>query len=300
MASVVKTKSDFGRWLASVRPIVDDALEAALAPTQLPKVPQGLLEPMAYALLGNGKRVRPALCLLVAEACGGQAKTALPAALACEMIHAYSLIHDDLPCMDDDELRRGRPTVHVKFSEATAVLAGDALQTLAFQTVAAQSDSRLAAVQVRYLAHAAGPAGMVGGQMLDMDCEGQNPDLDLVLQLHGAKTGALLSASMYLGALAAGAEPSAWQTYAASVGRLFQITDDIIDATSTTAELGKTAGKDSSAGKATVVAVLGLEGARELAAVEVAAALGALEEIQPALHYDELADLPRFLGTRST
>ena len=263
-------------------------------------VPTNLLQPMAYALLGNGKRVRPALCLLAAEAVGGDPAAAMPAALACEMIHAYSLIHDDLPCMDDDELRRGRPTVHVKYTEATAVLAGDALQTLAFQTLASQDNAVLVAAQVQTLAAAAGAAGMVGGQQLDMDAEGRTPDLNAILQLHGAKTGALLSASLYLGAIAAATDPSIWRGYAASVGRLFQITDDIIDATSTTAELGKTAGKDSSAGKATVVAALGLEGARALAASEVQAALSALDDIGPSRRYDELADLPRFLGTRST
>lgn len=294
------TKSDFRLFLDSVRSGVDHALEHALSPTVLVAVPANLQEPMAYALLGNGKRVRPALCLLAADAHGGDANAAMPAALACEMIHAYSLIHDDLPCMDDDNLRRGRPTVHVKYTEATAVLAGDALQTLAFQTLASQDNANLVAAQVQTLATAAGAAGMVGGQQLDMDAEGKAPDLEAILQLHGAKTGALLRASLYLGAIAAGADPLIWRGYAESVGRLFQITDDIIDATSTTAELGKTAGKDSSAGKATVVAALGLEGARALAASEVQAALAALDEIGPSRRYDELADLPRFLGTRST
>ncbi|MCP4094269.1 MAG: polyprenyl synthetase family protein [Planctomycetes bacterium] len=294
------TKSDFRQFLDQVRPAVDQALEQALSASALPGVPANLQQPMAYALLGNGKRVRPALCLLAAEAHGGDSAVAMPAALACEMIHAYSLIHDDLPCMDDDDLRRGRPTVHVKFSEATAVLAGDALQTLAFQTLASQEHGSLAAAQVQTLARAAGPAGMVGGQQLDMDAEGQTPDLEAILQLHGAKTGALLNASLRLGAISAGADSQIWHGYAESVGRLFQITDDIIDATSTTAELGKTAGKDSTAGKATVVAALGLEGARALAASEVQAALAALDEIAPSRRYDELADLPRFLGTRST
>jgi farnesyl diphosphate synthase len=297
---VPTTQSDFRRWLEDVRPGVDAALEIALSPAQMPGVPSGLQEPMAYALLGNGKRVRPALCLLAAEACGGTQEQALSAAIACEMIHAYSLIHDDLPCMDDDALRRGRPTVHVQYSEATAVLAGDALQALAFQTLATQSETALIAAQVLQLSYAAGASGMVGGQQLDMDSEGQTPELDLVLRLHGAKTGALLSAALFLGVTAAGGNPQAWSTYATSVGRLFQITDDIIDATSTTAELGKTAGKDSSAGKATVVAVLGLDGARALAEQEVAAALTALDEIAPARRYDELADLPRFLGARSS
>ena len=295
-----KTSSEFRRWLEDVRPAVDAALQAALSPAQLPDVPASLQESMAYALLGQGKRIRPALCLLAAEACGGTQTQALPAAIACEMIHAYSLIHDDLPCMDDDALRRGRPTVHVQYTEATAVLAGDALQALAFHTLATQSETGLVAAQVQQLAYAAGASGMVGGQQLDMDAEGQTPALELVLRLHGAKTGALLSAALFLGVTAAGGQAAAWTAYATSVGRLFQITDDIIDATSTTAELGKTAGKDSSAGKATVVAVLGLDGARALAAEEVRAALVALDEIAPARHYDELADLPCFLGARST
>jgi len=255
---------------------------------------------MAYALLGNGKRVRPALCLLAAEACGGDSRVAMPAAIACEMVHAYSLIHDDLPCMDDDSLRRGRPTVHIKFGEATAVLAGDALQALAFGTLADQDRHDLVAAQVRQLAAAAGASGMVGGQQLDMDAEGQTLDIDSVLHLHSAKTGALLGAALRMGVAAAGAPAAGWGEYAASIGRLFQITDDVIDASSSTAELGKTAGKDSSAGKATVVAALGLDGARALVAQEVEAALAALEDIGPARRYDELADLPRFLGARTS
>jgi farnesyl diphosphate synthase len=291
--------SDFRRWLLEVRQAVDHALAGALSPTGLPDVPVSLRAAMAYSLLGNGKRVRPALCLLAAEACGGSVANAMPAAIACEMIHAYSLIHDDLPCMDDDALRRGRPTVHVQFTEAVAVLSGDALQSLAFQTLAAQTDVHLIAAQVQQLACAAGASGMVGGQQLDMDAEGRTTDLAAVLKLHSAKTGALLRAAIFLGVSSAGGLPLAWEAYANSVGRLFQITDDILDATSSTAELGKTAGKDSSAGKATVVAVLGLEGARALAAAEVAAALAALDTIAPIHRRAELADLPRFLGTRS-
>ena len=296
------TSADFRSWLQAVRPAVDAALEAALSPVSMSAVPTGLLEPMRYALLGNGKRVRPALCLLAAEACGGVQAKAMPAAIACEMVHAYSLIHDDLPCMDDDSLRRGRPTVHVQYGEATAVLAGDALQALAFETLASQHQASLVVEQVQQLAQAAGAAGMVGGQQLDMDFEGQTAsfNLELILQLHGAKTGALLSTALSLGVLAAGGQPQIWRDYASSVGCLFQITDDIIDATSTTAELGKTAGKDSSVGKATVVAALGLDGARSLATQQVDAALAALDIIAPTRRYDELADLPRFLGARSS
>ncbi|MGB0953338.1 MAG: polyprenyl synthetase family protein [Planctomycetota bacterium] len=294
------TRSDFRAWLTAVGPTIEAQLQDSVTTTALADTPAHLREAMAYALLGGGKRVRPALCLLAVEACGGEAEHALPAAVAIEMIHAYSLVHDDLPCMDDDVLRRGRPTAHVRFGEATAVLAGDALQAQAFNTLAAQENQALALRQVQVLARAAGAAGMVGGQQLDMDSEGQDVDLEQVLAIHAGKTGALLMASLEMGVLAAGADPTPWREYAAAIGRLFQMSDDVLDATSSTEDLGKTAGKDEDAAKATVVGVLGLEGAQALMQGEQDAALKALEELQVVRHAEVLADLPRFLGTRAT
>ena len=294
------TRPDFRAWLRAVGPEIESQLQDAVSETSLADTPEHLREAMAYALLGGGKRVRPALCLLAAEACGGDRSKAIPSAIAVEMIHAYSLVHDDLPCMDDDVLRRGRPTAHVQFGEATAVLAGDALQAQAFTTLSAQADAELALRQVQVLSVAAGSAGMVGGQQLDMDSEGLGVALDQVLAIHAGKTGALLAASLELGVLATGADPAPWRAYAAALGRLFQISDDVLDATSSTEDLGKTAGKDVDAEKATVVCVLGLDGARALMQREQTVAEEALTGLEIVQHAAVLQDLPRFLGTRAT
>lgn len=291
--------SSFRGWLTSVGPEIESALAAAVSPNALSGVPTSLRKAMAHALLGGGKRIRPALSLLSAEACGSNRARALPGALAMEMVHAYSLVHDDLPCMDDDILRRGKPTTHIAFGEATAVLAGDALQTLAFETLAQQPDANLAMQQVQILSAAAGATGMVGGQQMDMDGEGKQLDLEAILQMHAGKTGALLEASLLLGVTAAGGDLSPWRSYAASVGRLFQISDDVLDATRSTEELGKTAGKDLAAAKSTVVGALGLDGACRLMAEEVQNALDAVAKMNPVQHQAELADLPLFLGTRN-
>jgi geranylgeranyl pyrophosphate synthase len=251
------------------------------------------------ALLSGGKRLRPALCLLACEAEGGGTSRALPAAAALECIHAYSLVHDDLPCMDDDSLRRGQPTLHVLYGEAAALLAGDALQALAFEILAAQPDATLARDQARLLAAAAGPRGMVGGQFLDMQAEGATADAALVRAIHEAKTGALLGVALQCGARAAGADPRRWEPFGGSLGRLFQATDDLLDATRTSQELGKTAGKDRGAGKATLVAVHGLEGARAAVRRAAEAAGAALTVLAPRARYHELVDLPRFLAERA-
>jgi len=297
-ATLTSTDSSFRRWLTSVGPEIETALSAAVSESALPDVPARLRKAMAHALLGGGKRIRPALSLLAAEACGSDRADALPGAIAMEMMHAYSLVHDDLPCMDDDTLRRGKPTTHVEYGEATAVLAGDALQALAFETLAAQSDSPLALQQVQLLARASGASGMVGGQQMDMDGEGQQLSLDAILQMHAGKTGALLGASLLLGVTSAAADITPWRSYAASVGRLFQISDDVLDATRSTEELGKTAGKDLAAAKSTVVGALGLDGARALMAEEVQNARAAVAKMNLLQHQAKLADLPVFLGTR--
>ncbi|MDA1114120.1 MAG: polyprenyl synthetase family protein [Planctomycetota bacterium] len=295
---MTSTDSSFRSWLTSVGPEINAALAGAVAENSLPSAPKRLREAMAHALLSGGKRIRPALSLLAAEACGSDRARAMPGAVACEMIHAYSLVHDDLPCMDDDTLRRGKPTTHVTFGEATAVLAGDALQTLAFEILAQQSSAALAVEQIQLLTAASGASGMVGGQQMDMDGEGQQLSLEAILQMHAGKTGALLGTSILLGVASAGADLTPWRSYAASIGRLFQISDDVLDATRSTAELGKTAGKDLAADKSTVVGALGLDGARALMAEEVQNALNAVAKMNPVQHHAELADLPVFLGTR--
>ena len=230
-----------------------------------------LWDAMSYALLAGGKRVRPALLLACFEACGGKnEKVAMPAAISIECMHTYSLIHDDLPCMDDDNLRRGKPTCHKQFDEATAVLAADALQTLSFELLTSMdvsADTRIALL--RRLAVAAGAQGMVGGQMMDMRAEagGVNSVLE-VERIHLHKTGALIRYSCEAGALLAGAnekELHACSRYGEAVGLLFQIADDILDATATSENLGKSAGKDEAQNKATYVSIEGIERARELA-----------------------------------
>lgn len=297
---MVTTSTSFPAWLATQGPRMEAALSDALKDsTDSFPIPR-LQAALRHALLGGGKRVRPALCLLSSAAYGGEVEAALPAALACEMVHAYSLVHDDLPCMDDDVLRRGRPTVHVAFDEATAVLTGDALQALAFETLAAQTDSVLASRQALLLARASGAAGMVGGQQLDMDGEGQELSLGQVLRMQEAKTGALLSASIQMGVVAAGMDPDPWRAYAKGIGFLFQWTDDILDSTASTEALGKTAGKDAQVEKATIVRALGLDGAKRRVEEEVALCLQELDRLDPPYCREILADLPDFLRQRGT
>jgi len=231
-----------------------------------------LLDAMRYSLLAGGKRIRPALLLECYTACGGKRpETAMPAALAIECIHTYSLIHDDLPCMDDDDLRRGNPTCHRQFDEATAVLAADALQTLAFELLAGSAlAADLRCELMHKLAVAAGCQGMVGGQMLDMQAENNADDLDVlaVERIHLHKTGALLSWCCEAGAMLADADQlrlEACCRYGRAVGLLFQIADDILDVTASSSVLGKSAGKDVAQNKATYVSVLGLPRALEVA-----------------------------------
>ena len=247
-----------------------------------------LYDAMEYSLLAGGKRIRPVLALESCRMCGGQAEQALPMACAVEMVHTYSLIHDDLPCMDDDDLRRGKPTNHVVFGQATAVLAGDALLTAAFETLAAcrgtsPADRVLEAVDC--LSRAAGAAGMVGGQVLDMEGEGRTLTLEQLELLQSLKTGALMSAAAELGCIAAGASQARREvvrTYAQCLGRAFQIQDDILDVTSTDAELGKPVGSDRENGKSTFVTALGLEACREQVEQLTERAVQALEMFQEA------------------
>jgi geranylgeranyl diphosphate synthase type II len=259
-------------------------VEAALRET-LPRfaadAPAALLEAMSYSLFAPGKRIRPLLCLLACEASGGTSQAALPAACALEMVHTYSLIHDDLPAMDDDDLRRGLPTCHKKFGEALAILAGDALLTMAFEVVSAGYPARIAAVSCLELARGAGAAGMVGGQVLDLQAEGEVPpsgisadSLDGLEGIHRRKTGALFRSSLRLGLYAgsAGREDGVdsgrladADRYASAFGLAFQITDDLLDVEGTAEQLGKRAGKDAAKGKLTYPGLLGIDESRRRA-----------------------------------
>lgn len=241
---------------------MESALEAAL--DRCSGAPPELMEAMRYSLLGGGKRLRPALALTACELICGSEEPALPAACAVEMIHCYSLIHDDLPAMDNDDLRRGKPSAHKRFSEATAILAGDALQTLAFEILSDTRDIR----QIVTLAKAAGAEGMAGGQILDMAAEKKQLTLEELQHLHACKTGALIRASLELGALAANADEkqlAAFTSYGTHLGLLFQITDDILDVEGDAAVLGKSVGKDALSEKMTYPQLLGMEEARRLA-----------------------------------
>ena len=254
------------------------AVEQALTAWVPADAPAGLGEAMRYAVLDGGKRLRPLLVLASLEACGAQTLSAwksdagMRAACAIELIHAYSLVHDDMPCMDNDVLRRGKPTVHVKYGEAGALLAGDALQTLAFELLTPDHSDIPAQVQARLcslLARGAGHAGMAGGQAIDLASVGEQLSLQQLRLMHRCKTGALLETSVQMGAVAAQADATAMQallSYGQALGVAFQVVDDILDVTADTAVLGKTAGKDADNNKPTYVSLLGLDGAKKEAA----------------------------------
>ena len=278
MTAAVHTTFDFGSYLRETRERVEVALDASLGPEE----PENLRAAMRYSLLAGGKRLRPVLCLAACELAGAPTDLALPTAVALEMVHTMSLIHDDLPAMDNDDLRRGRPTSHKMFGEAIAILAGDALLTRAFEMVALRSPGvepqRLLAV-LGELSRAAGAPGLVGGQVVDLDSEGKDVDLTTLEYIHLHKTGALLRACVVCGALVGGAAENllaALRVYARGIGLAFQIIDDILDVTASSEVLGKTAGKDLMADKTTYPKLLGLEESRKRAEVLVIEAKGAL------------------------
>jgi farnesyl diphosphate synthase len=251
-----------------------DRVEAALSDAIQAESPAALGQAMRYAVLDGGKRLRPLLVLATAEALGDvrQSAAALNAACAIELIHAYSLVHDDMPCMDNDVLRRGKPTVHVQFGEAQALLAGDALQTLAFEMLTPQDGSVAASAQatcVALLARASGYQGMAGGQAIDLASVGQRLSEDQLRQMHRLKTGALLLCSVQMGVACVASVPDAAQTalarFGQALGLAFQVVDDVLDVTADSATLGKTAGKDEAADKPTYVALMGLEAAKAYA-----------------------------------
>jgi farnesyl diphosphate synthase len=260
--------------------------------------PAALGEAMRYAVLDGGKRLRPLLVLATAEAVGdaSSGSAALNAACAIELIHAYSLVHDDMPCMDNDVLRRGKPTVHVQFGEAQALLAGDALQTMAFEMLTPQDASVSAAQQtacVGLLARASGYQGMAGGQAIDLASVGQRLSEDQLRQMHRLKTGALLLCSVQMGAACVPGVPapvqSALQRFGEALGLAFQVVDDVLDVTADSATLGKTAGKDEAADKPTYVALMGLDAAKAYADSLAAQAMQALADT--GLPEDRLAPL---------
>ena len=289
-------------YSASSQARVNAALET-LFNAPLPELAR-LYEAMRYSVMNGGKRVRPLLAYAACEALGGQAEQASGAACAVELIHAYSLVHDDLPAMDDDDLRRGQPTTHKKFDEACAILAGDGLQSLAFSALLdprlsdCSSDIRLQMVTA--LAHAAGPAGMVGGQAIDLGSVGLKLDQKALEQMHRHKTGALIEVSVRLGALASGrAQPDqllALQTYAQAIGLAFQVQDDILDVESDTATLGKRQGADIARDKPTYPALLGLDAAKAYALELRDQALHALRPFDAAA--EPLRELARYIVER--
>ncbi|MEM8955001.1 MAG: polyprenyl synthetase family protein [Verrucomicrobiota bacterium] len=248
---------------------VDTALRAVLPKASVS--PSTLHRAMRYSVFAGGKRMRPILCLAAAEACGGERADAMPLACAVECIHTYSLIHDDLPCMDDDDFRRGKPSNHKAFGEAVAVLAGDALLTLAFEIASSSKASKryTTAEMVSELAFAAGSRRLIAGQVLDMEGEGGGLNRAALRKIHENKTAALIVASARLGGMSAGATMrrlEALGDFAYALGLAFQVIDDILDVTQTSEVLGKSAGKDAAVEKATYPAIYGLEGARKEAA----------------------------------
>jgi geranylgeranyl diphosphate synthase type II len=256
---------DLDAYLRTRRDVVDAALDDRLPPEDTR--PAVLHRALRYSVLGGGKRIRPILCIASAEAIGGTQASALLPAAAIEILHTYTLVHDDLPAMDDDDLRRGRPTAHKMFGEANAILAGDALLTLAFEWLAeCEAPSPYAPNQLALeLARAAGSQGVIGGQVEDLAAEGKAPTADLVEYIHRQKTAALIRAATRIGAIAGGAtagQLEALTNYGEDIGLAFQIADDILNATSTHEALGKGAGTDKERGKMTYVAVHGLDKAR--------------------------------------
>src|SRR5512139_1793704 len=287
--------TDFAAWTQACQARMENVLAGWLPSSQI--APQRLHEAMRYAVLGGGKRVRPLLAFAAGEVTGADPERVQHAAAAVELIHAYSLVHDDMPAMDDDALRRGKPTVHVEFDEATALLVGDALQSLAFDILASQplaSDAQTQLNMVQLLAQAAGSRGMAGGQAIDLASVGKPLDLTELEFMHIHKTGALIRAAVLLGAhcgKASDADADALDHYAKCVGLAFQVVDDVLDAEATTATLGKTAGKDASNNKPTYVSLLGATRARELAQELRADAHAALDTLGvPAARLRQLAD----------
>ena len=290
--------TEFSAWSAEQLQRVEQTLQAWVPAD----APAGLGEAMRYGVLDGGKRLRPLLVLAACDAVRGDGEAAMRAAVAVELIHAYSLVHDDMPCMDNDVLRRGKPTVHVKFGQAQAMLAGDAMQALAFEVLTPDRgvDAALQARLCQLLARAAGHAGMAGGQAVDLASTGKKLDETALQDMHRRKTGALLHASVMMGAACGPCDAATWQAfgdYGEALGLAFQIVDDILDVTQASHVLGKTAGKDQHADKPTYVSVLGLAEARQRAAALHERARQALQRCND-LNTDKLARLAALVVER--
>ena len=268
MSASMTSATPFTEWMTEVQARMEQALESLLPDAA---APEPLRQAMRYAVLDGGKRVRPLLVFAAGALFEAPAEALARCAAAVEMIHAYSLVHDDMPCMDDDALRRGKPTVHKRYDEATALLAGDALQAQAFLVLAdgGAADPARQLAMLRLLAQAAGAVGMCGGQAIDLANVGKSLSLAQLERMHQLKTGALLRAAVLLGAMCgqalSAAETAALEAYAHAIGLAFQVVDDVLDATADSATLGKTAGKDAADNKPTYVSILGLEQSRALA-----------------------------------
>jgi len=261
---------DLKHYLKEKKEIVDDFLRKYLSGKKKDRdCPKTLRDAMGYALIGSGKRIRPILAIAAYEAAGGKSASVIPLAASLEMIHTYSLIHDDLPAMDDDDYRRNKPALHKAFGEGTAILAGDALLTDAFRTISlSKMNPRILVTVIRELSHASGPEGMVGGQTVDLLLEGKKARKKELLYIHTHKTGALIRASVRIGALMASASPAglkALTVYGEKVGLAFQVIDDILDVTGTKEELGKATGADSARGKNTYPSAFGLRQSHKIA-----------------------------------
>jgi len=290
---------DLNQYLTAKQRQINQALIALFPKEGSPRIVQA----MQYSLMAGGKRVRPILCLAAAEAVGGNPEGLIGPACALEMIHTYSLIHDDLPGMDNDEMRRGQPTLHVAFDEATAILAGDALLTFAFETLTTESNHalpdpvRLRVVQA--LARAAGHRGMIEGQMRDLAAEGQALDLTELKALHSKKTGALIKCALYIGALIGGGKPNqieALENFGENIGLAFQIVDDILNVVGDPDIIGKATGTDASRQKSTYPALLGLDQSRAMARESIERALQAITAFDR--HADPLRALAAYIIER--
>ena len=290
------------RYLAEQKERVDAALEKALPPSA--RLEKKVIEAARYSLFAGGKRLRPVLCLAAADVVGGDPAVSMPAACALEMIHTYSLIHDDLPAMDNDDFRRGRPTNHKVFGEAVAILAGDALLTEAFGLLAGLREDRSISARkvldvIHILVKASGTCGMIGGQVIDLESENRDVDMATVEYMHVHKTGALLSASLQVGAILGGGSNDQIATlkhYGHHFGLAFQITDDILDVEGNAVEMGKTPGSDVAKNKKTYPALIGLAASKEAAREHVDGAIQALEIFNDKA--DPLRALARYLLVR--
>ena len=301
MAASSMAKPDFAAWSRAVQARMETALARVLPEPVI--APEKLHAAMRYATLGGGKRIRPMLAFAAGEAVGADPARVEHAACAVELIHVYSLTHDDMPCMDDDDLRRGKPTCHVQFDEATALLVGDALQSLAFEVLAGTDacvDASTQVAMLALLARASGSRGMAGGQAVDLAATGQSLELAELEFMHIHKTGALIEAAVLLGAMSGGAPSAAaragLERYAHCVGLAFQVMDDVLDAETDTATLGKTAGKDAAQGKATYLTLMNAKEARAYAGELIADALAAIALFGAA--GSRLADIARFIIER--